>query len=389
MARGRSLTTLGFALAGAGALLLGAAVPAAARPAVHTPTARVVVSGLNNPRQVWRDRSGKLFVAEAGKGGTLCSGTGQDEQCIGATGSVARIHYPGTTVNGSFERVVTGLISGAGPDGSFATGADGVSTRNGKIYVQITWAPPDQIPAPLPSEQSGKLLRATSFHTPKIVADVSSVEFTTPNPDGYVDPTTGKPELDSNPYAVLALEGRQLVADAAGNDIIEVRPGHKPRVFAVLPQHGDPKTTDRQPTPTSLANGPDGTILVGELAHEEPGEGRVDVLSSSGRYLGFIGKGGTIADVPGGLTTITGVAYRSGQLYVSQLFSGGTEQTPGEITRISWTKHPTVTNFDVPFPAGIAVDPSRNVFVAAWSIAPSTGAFGAPNSSGQIWRVRF
>jgi len=385
MARTRSLTAASIALLGVGTLLLSGAPPAAAKPA-RTPTARVVVSGLNNPRQVWRDRTGKLFVAEAGKGGTVCEGSGEETQCLGTTGSIARIHYPGTTINGSFERVVTGLLSASGPDVSFAVGADGVSTNDGKIYIQETYAPPDVIPAPLPSEQAGKLLVAKSFQAPKILADISSVEFTTPNPDGYVDPATGEPELDSNPYAVLALDGRQLVADAAGNDIIEVRKGKAPRVFAVLPSHGSP---DGQPTPTSLALGPDGTILVGELAHEEEGEGRVTVLSSSGRYLGFIGRGGSIIDVPGGFTTVTGVAYRSGQLYVSQLFSGGTEQTPGQLTRVSWERHPDISSINVPFPAGVTVDPARNVFVAAWSIAPAGGAFGAPNSSGQIWRIRF
>lgn len=382
----RPFTSAALAALGAATLLVGAAPPVAAKP--KGPTARVVVRGLNNPRQVWRDRTGKLFVAEAGTGGSACAETEMGTQCVGATGSIARIHYPGSTVDGTFERVVTGLISGAGPDGTFATGADGVSTHDGQIYIQETYAPPDQIPAPLPSEQAGKLLRAKSFRAPAIEADISSVEFTTPNPDGYVDPTTGQPEIDSNPYAVLALDGRQLVADAAGNTIIEARPGQAPRVFAVLPQHGAPGTS-QQSTPTSLAEGPAGTILVGELAHEEPGEARVVVLSGAGEYLGFIGRGGSIIDVPGGLSTITGVAYRSGQLYVSQLFSGGTEQTPGQLTRISWNAHPKVSSIDVPFPAGVTVDPKRNVFVAAWSIATADGAFGAPDSSGQIWRVRF
>jgi hypothetical protein len=43
----------------------------------------------------------------------------------------------------------------------------------------------------------------------------------------------------------------------------------------------------------------------------------------------------------------------------------------------------------VPFPAGIAADRWGNVYVSAWSIATDQGAFGAPDSSGQIWRLRF
>jgi hypothetical protein len=45
---------------------------------------------------------------------------------------------------------------------------------------------------------------------------------------------------------------------------------------------------------------------------------------------------------------------------------------------------------DVPFPAGVAVDNSNNVYVAAFAIAPDSG-LGIPgiDTSGQIWRLRF
>lgn len=57
------------------------------------------------------------------------------------------------------------------------------------------------------------------------------------------------------------------------------------------------------------------------------------------------------------------------------------------MTRI-WTNGQR-TNVNVPLPAGVAVDKWLNVYVAAWSIAPETGAFGIPNSDGQVWRLRF
>ena len=50
----------------ASALLAGTMTAGPADARTRVPTTRVVVSGLNNPRQVWRDSSGKLFVAEAG-----------------------------------------------------------------------------------------------------------------------------------------------------------------------------------------------------------------------------------------------------------------------------------------------------------------------------------
>jgi hypothetical protein len=51
-------------------------------------------------------------------------------------------------------------------------------------------------------------------------------------------------------------------------------------------------------------------------------------------------------------------------------------------------------DIDVPFPAGVAVDGSGNVFVSAWSIAPAGGLSNVPpgvtvDTSGQVWRLHF
>lgn len=362
----------------------GLAAPAAAAPPASNPAGPVVVvSGLNNPRQLSFDPAGRLLVAEAGRAGPTCVGSGQNQTCLGATGSISRVDHPATTEGSRPDRIVRGLLSAGGADGTFAVGSDGVAGRDGNIYIAMTYAPPDVVPHPLPAKQLGKLLVARAGDRARILADITAVEFACPNCDGYRDPATHKPELDSNPYSVLALpDGRVLVADAAANDIIEVRNGHA-RLFAVLPQHGSGKT-DRQATPTVLANGPDGTILVGELAHEEPGAARIDVLSRGGGYLGFIGRAGSIINVKGGLSTITGLAYDRTGFYVSQL-EAGNPSLPGLLTKIDW--HGKTTSMAVPFPAGVATNGRGTVYVAAWSIAPASGAFGAPHSSGQVWRL--
>lgn len=368
----------------AAALLVGGLATPAVAAASPSAAPVVVVSGLNNPRQLSFDPNGRLLVAEAGRGGSHCIGSGNNQTCIGTTGSISRIAEPGRTAGSRPDRIVRGLLSAGGPDGTFTVGSDGVAGFGGQIYVAMTYAPPDVVPHPLPGKQLGKLLVARPGGQATIAGDVTGVEFRCPNCDGYRDPKTHRPELDSNPYAALVLpDGTVLVADAAGNDILAVRNGHA-RVFAVLPQHGS-GSTDRQATPTSLAFGPHGTILVGELAHEEQGAARVDVLSRGGGYLGFIGRGGSILNVRGGLSTITGVAYGNGSYYVSQL-EAGDPNLPGLLTRIGASGH--TTSVAVPFPAGVAVGREGNVYVAAWSIAPASGAFGVPHSSGQVWRLR-
>jgi sugar lactone lactonase YvrE len=129
--------------------------------------------------------------------------------------------------------------------------------------------------------------------------------------------------------------------------------------------------------PTSLAQDAQGNIYVGALAGEAGGEGRVVKLDPSGK---------TVLKTWTGLTTVTGVAVgKDGSVYASELF-GGSESAPGDLVKIS--PNGTRTVVTVPFPAGVAVDAADNVFVSAWSVATDAG-FGPPNSSGQIWRLRF
>lgn len=337
----------------------------------------VVVNGLNNPRQLSLvDES--LLVAEAGSGGPTCSSGGpQGEVCVGTTGSVTRIRKPDRVTNGAPQRIVTGLLSGAGRDGTFAVGSDGVSARDkDKIFIAMTYAPPDVTPAPLPGWQAGKLLRADERGRVRVAADITAVERAL-DPDGL--------GFDSNPYAVLALDGRQLVADVAGNDIIQVKGSGTPTVWAVLPNHDG-----AQPVPTSLARGRDGNIYVGELAEGAgPGRALIHRYAPDGTRLGTIG----------GFTTITGLAFdRAGNLYVSQLFAdSGTAGPPGVLTRVDRTGQRT--NVAVPFPAGVATDERGNVYVSAWSISDADGAtmtmppeMGGGTMTmppGQVWRLKF
>lgn len=323
----------------------------------------VVATHLNNPRQLSLLANGELLVAEAGRGGSMCS----EEGCIGTTGAISKVAHPWSAHNQWPTKIAKGLPSSAGPDGGFAGGSAGVSNRGlGSVYIAMTYAPPDAVVGLPSSKYLGKLLRADKHGRFHIRADITKVELEQ-NPDGDI--------VESNPYAVLALPDREIVADAAGNTIIQKYHG-KASVFAVLPNHHG-----RHAVPTSLALDPDGTVWVGDLNGENPDTARVWHLSATGEILGWVG----------GFTTITGVAVdQAGTLYVSELFAGGSETAPpGRVTMVP--KHGSRWSTDVPFPAGIAVDDYNRVYVSAWSIADRDGidlGGGEMSPPGQVWRLR-
>jgi hypothetical protein len=322
------------------------------------PVVRVIASGLDNPRQLSYD-DGRLYVAEAGRGGKKCIGEGPEgETCVGLTSAVTKIYWNGGAWK--HHRVVRGLPSGAAPDGGFATGVDGVSALHGELWGVETFAPPEAgVPTSPPWNKLGKLLNI-SHGKARIAADITAVELKH-NPH--------KANIESNPYAVLALpDGRKIVADAAGNDLVVVSPHGKARPFTVFPDHDK-----RESVPTSLALGPDGNLYVGELngVTQKPTARVWKVDPWTGKILGW----------KSGFGPISGIAFNDhGDLYVSQLFQG-------VVTKVSHGKR---TNVKVPFPAGLAVDPyDGKVYVSAWSIADRDGTVmeGRKTPGGQVWKI--
>jgi hypothetical protein len=353
-----------LALVGAAAV---STTPVDAKPSAGPQMARhvVIYSGLDNPRQLQRLQGGDFLVAEAGHGANdphNCVGSGDNRMCAGTTGKVTRLRQ------GQATHVMTGLMSLAGGDGSFAVGSDGAGRFPGGPYYTIeTWAPPSQMPPGLPAGQLGKLLSKWPGGTLHFAGNITRYErLNDPDGEGF----------DSDPYSVLVLNRQVLVADAAGDDILSVRNGHV-RLWAALQEYG-PKV---DPVPTVLAKGPGGNILVGELHSEIPHQAHVWLYDRSGNRL----RGWP------GFTTITGVSRdRDGSLYVSELFGGtcGFNQIPscfpGRVVKVA--PDGTRTHVNVPFPAGIVAHLGR-VYVNAFSVAPATGFGGNPDWSGQLWQV--
>ncbi|MGW0662472.1 ScyD/ScyE family protein [Streptodolium elevatio] len=367
----RSTPVLGAVVA---ALALGmSAIPATAHEDGVEPSVDVVVTGLNNPRQLSTDwHNWSIYVAEAGRGAESPDQCGEFG-CIGRTGSVTWIKSPAKTTNSvTPKRVVVGLPSNASPDGAFAVGPNGVDAVQGKLWT-VVGGGEQEIPGGY--KEAGKLLSVqTHGANPKVVADIEKYELDH-NPGGNPE------DVHSNPYAVLALNDRQIVADAGANTVYEVRNG-RIKVLAVLPggPGGEGGANGPQQVPSSVTRGPDGDYYVGVLA-EGDGPGGAKVYR--------IGAGGGVKGTIDGFTGVHGLTFNhDGDLYVSELFGG--EQGSGRVVKVD-ADSGARTYLDVPFPAGLAVDRAGTVYVAAWSISDADG-FSDPESGmtgepGQVWRL--
>ncbi|WP_369139387.1 ScyD/ScyE family protein [Modestobacter versicolor] len=412
--------------AGVSVLVLGAAglafAPSAAAgesPPDDGPV--VVATGLDNPRQLTWGQDGELLVAEAGSGGDTCvtlpapPGAPAEELaetvCAGTTGGVTVIEHPGH--GGSAHRVVDGLFSIAGADGSFAVGSNGADATDvpGEYVVAETYVamglPPELAAAP-GAEQLGHLLVVGTGGGEQFVlpyADIAAAEAAQ-NPDGA--------QVDSNPYAVLFVDptpdratgtdGYALVADAAANAVWKVQPDfagvpadcvdaaciptYAITVFAAFPTPPDDDLTPEF-VPTSLATDDAGNVYVGGLGSEVTGAAEVRQFAADGTETGGWG----------GFTGITGLAVDgSGEhLYVSQLFGSATPAGPpsgpvGNVVAVDVAAG-TYRSVDVPFPGGVAVDDHGRVYVAALSVAPAEGVAATPVSpaseGGQVWQISF
>jgi hypothetical protein len=327
---------------------------------------KVVADRLNNPRGLDLAR-GKLYVAEAGRGGDCLDPV--EGPCIGLTGSVTRVKH------GKQRRIVKGLLSIAGPDGSGAVGVDDVSVarRGGGLFMIATsLGCPGEVPPGLAPEvlrQNGKLLRAR-HGAKRVVADITAFECAN-NPDGDV--------VESNPYSVYARSNRrQVVADAAGNSILEVRNGEV-SLLATIPNSPD----GTHQVPTSVTRGPDGAYYVGTLA-EGAGNGAANV------WRVVPGEAPTV--YAGGLTAVVDVAFGpDGSLYASQFVNDWTNEADfsGSVVRVRPDGRRTVLGLgSLFFTGGIAVSRHGHLYVANWSILPATGnPMAPPDARGQVLRL--
>lgn len=274
----RSFSRLGTVAVAVVGMCAGLVMPGGAAWAAPNNPVRTVATGFAGPLHVSVAPNGQIYVADA------------------FAGQIDRVN-PKT---GSITPVVTGL--GFSP---------GVDVKGGQVFFTNSFGSASEEEPPTATS----LQRTTpSGNKAKYIADLLAYELAN-NPDDQ--PQDG----DSNPYAVLALPGRTLVADAAGNDIVEVRANGDIRTLTVLPTSfaGTCATAPNNgvenggcdPVPTDLALGPEGFLYVSGLGGEV--EGFVWKIDA---------KTGEIVETTGGLPPLTGIAVGDdGSVYAASLFT--------------------------------------------------------------------
>ncbi len=378
-------------------LAMAAAIVIPVVPAGAAGTVEVVATNLNNPRGLAFGPGGQLYVAEAGRGGTVAA---PDGSYIGVTGSISVIPDP-TAVHPSVRRITTGLMSVAEGDGGIsAIGADGIAvTPSGKV-VTIMGAAAAQVPdsgippklATVARAQLGRLLAVNRDGTTTTLADVGGYDYTWTgdHADAPWAPTYDTPDgpvaqfPDANPYAVIAVPGHVYVADAGANTVNEVRGDGSVRVLSYIP---NPGVSDA--VPTCLAQGPDGALYVGTLAIEAgPGAGSVYRIDPKSK-AGFLHNATLWAT---GFTAITGCGFGSdGSFYVTEFYDHFTDQGPagGDVVMVPFA-HPdrgrvVLGSGELNTPSGFAAGTDGSIYVSNWSILPGASDAGVPG--GQVVRI--
>jgi hypothetical protein len=243
--------------------------------------------------------------------------------------------------------------------------SDAASTAYGRIFA-ITGGSedPSQI---LPT--SRKLFRIVQGET-REVADLNAFEEEV-NPDGFWH--TGNGAVLSNPFDLALLSGgRVLVADAAANDVLIVKPNGDVDWVAVLTPvtPGGP-----EPVPTSVAVGPDGAYYVGELTGFPGPRGlsRVWRIKRGNRHVVCPSSACTL--VADGFTSIIDLAFGDdGRLYVVEFDEAGWLAIEPAFARTEeggtlnacnvWTGACTEIARGLALPTSIAVDKHGTLWIA-------------------------
>jgi hypothetical protein len=330
--------------------------------------AEVIAAGLSNPRGLAFSASGGLYVTENGRGGPgpcIPSPAAPVNRCYGETGSIARI-----LPEGGFERIVEGLPSLALPNGTAEGGPGRISFQGNTAYVTMTWGGDPAARAGLGARAAlfGTMLMVTPSGAYKVVSDVAAHE-------GRENPAGGA--IDTNPYGLAALPGRSIVADAGANALVEVLANGRTRTFAVPPTLPPlpPSPGPRETVPTSVTEGPDGALYVGQLTAFPFWAGTAAVLRVSS-------DGATIENYAAGFTAIVDLAFdQGGALYVLETASGQSTPFPppnpgmgrGRLVRQCPGGDRAVLLDGLTFPGGIAIGPDGAAYLTNNGTSPVAG----------------
>ena len=356
-------TTNSASLALLGVLVVGQAQAGA-------PNVEVIADGLNNPRGLGFASNGDLYVAEAGSGGGGNCRPAPDGQpvevCYGETGGVTRIDING---NKAPRRILDGLPSMAAAGGfAAASGPVDVQFRGNTAFIVMAWGGDPSLRPGLGAKSRlfGTVLLATPEGLYFPIADIAGNE-------ARHNPAGGR--VDTNPYGVLVLANRRIVADAGANALIDSRSmdlltPQRERTFVVLP----PTAFGTEAVPTTVTKGPDGYIYAGQLTG-------APFFREASTIWRVPPEGGSATPYVTGLTAVVDMAFaRDGTLYIVEIASGfvpGPGADPGvgngRLLRKPKNGDVEVMLEGLVFPAGVAVAGDGALYVTNFGIFPGSG----------------
>jgi hypothetical protein len=324
----------------------------------------VVMSGLDNPRGMDFGPQGALYVAEAGRGGGadpnapsfVLRGT---QLYYGETGAVSRLW------KGEQQRVASGLPSIAQLNGNEGAGPSDIAFNGaGNAYVTVGFGANPDLRANLGPAGAGfaRLIRLKPNGNWGQVADLGTYERDA-NPDGR--------QLDTNPFAVLASPGGEVVVtDSGANSLLRVDNHGGISPVAVMPIV--PAAFDGDAVPTGFTLGPDGAYYVGILT------GAPFRAAAANVYRVLPGEAPTVFQ--GGFKTVIDVDFdAAGNLYVLQHSSGPAGLAgPGSLVRVAPDGARTTVLGGLNAPTSTAIARDGTIYVTN---------FGTTAGQGQVLRV--
>lgn len=357
----KTLTT-----AGAVVFAVGLAAAPLGATLSKRPLFEVIASGLDNPRGIAIGPDRGIYVAEAGRGGDgkcIVNGAGATV-CFGRTGAITRI------LDGRAKRIILNLPSvAAGPDSPApGTQADGphdiLFDRFGTGIATIGLGANPQLRAAL-GPRGGTLARLLRFG----IGDGAFAE-NLGNFEALANPAGGT--VDSNPFGITRFGSTVVVADAGANDVLEVDHGTI-TPLAVFENREVPgpggAPIQMQPVPTSVAEGPDGALYVGQLTGFPFPVGGANVYR--------VTPGAAPEVFAGGFTNIIDIAFdREGALYVLEIAHNGllSGNPVGALIRVAPDGERTeLFPGALISPGGMTIARDGTIYVSRFSTMPGVG----------------
>jgi hypothetical protein len=276
-------------------LVLGAALVLAATVAPAA-SARIIASGLDDPRGIGFAPGGRILVVES------------------LSGEITQLRR-----QRGFPRSTIATVPGA---------VDIASRGGGRTYAVIG-SPPPSAPPGRPAALLVRIRADGSWHT---VADIGAYQKGDPDPHDL----EGNPRT-SNPNGLALLrDGRILVVDAEGNDLLLVGRNGSVKTVARFPTRtvpwpsglgeGPPPGTPvpSEAVPTSVTVGPDGAWYVAELRGFPftPGKSRVWRVDPRAREV-ECGSSPRCRVYRDGFTSVIDLDFGDDRLYVLEIAKQG------------------------------------------------------------------